>query len=127
MWRACACSSRSTLNGRKGACLKVRCKITGGILFFIFSHIGSSLQWVDNVKQRIRGAKRYLKADYKLHVLEESPCADHCIRFALSSEDAQFQSACDHDHTMQCDRCLDCKKVADDLIAGLESKDISYR
>ena len=68
-----------------------------------------------------------MKADYKPHVLEESPCADHCIRFALSSEDAQFQSACDHDHTMQCDRCLDCKKVADDLIAGLESKDISYR
>ena len=42
--------------------------------FFIFSHIGSSLQWVDNIKQRIRKAKRYLKADYKLHVLEESPC-----------------------------------------------------
>lgn len=93
-----------------------------------FSHIGASLQWVDDVKQRLRTAKRYLKADYKLHVLEESPCADHCIRFALSSSaDAQFKSACDHDHPMQCDRCLDCKKVTNDIIAGLESEDICYR
>ncbi|XP_078349911.1 uncharacterized protein LOC144634762 isoform X2 [Oculina patagonica] len=89
--------------------------------------LGASLQWVDDVKQRLRTAKRYLKADYKLHVLEESPCADHCIRFALSSSaDAQFKSACDHDHPMQCDRCLDCKKVTNDIIAELESEDICY-
>lgn len=91
-------------------------------------YIGSPLQWVDDVKQRIRAAKRYLKADYKLHVLEESPCADHCIRLALSSSnEAQLKSACDHDHTMPCDRCLDCKKVANDVIAGLEYKDICYK
>lgn len=52
---------------------------------------------------------------------------DHCIRFALSFDDVHYKSACDHDHTMQCDRCLDCKKVADEIIAELESKDISYR
>ncbi|XP_073241912.1 uncharacterized protein [Porites lutea] len=87
---------------------------------------GSSLQWADNVRQRVRAAKRYLKADYKLHVLEESPCADHCIRFALSSDDVQYKTACDHEHTMQCDRCLDCANVAHDIISGLESGDISF-
>ena len=60
-------------------------------------------------------------------MLEESPCADHCIRFALSSEEAEFKSSCDHNHTIQYDRCLDCKKVACDIITGLESNDISYR
>ncbi|CAH3177369.1 unnamed protein product [Porites lobata] len=88
--------------------------------------LGSSLQWADNVRQRVRAAKRYLKADYKLHVLEESPCADHCIRFALSSDDVQYKTACDHEHTMQCDRCLDCANVAHDIIAGLDSGDISF-
>lgn len=83
--------------------------------------------WADNVKQRIRAAKRYLKADYKLHVLDESPCADHCIRFALSSADVQYKSTCEHEHTMQCDRCLDCANVANDIITGLDSKDISFR
>ena len=68
-----------------------------------------------------------LKADYKLHVLEESPCADHCIRFALSSDDVQYKTACDHEHTMQCDRCLDCANVAHDIISGLDSGDISFR
>ena len=43
---------------------------------------GSSLQWVDSLKQRILAAKRYFKADHKLHVSEESPCTDHCVRFA---------------------------------------------
>ena len=58
-------------------------------------------------------------------MLEESPCADHCIRFALSSDDVQYKTACDHEHTMQCDRCLDCANVAHDIIAGLDSGDIS--
>ncbi|CAH3107506.1 unnamed protein product, partial [Porites lobata] len=88
--------------------------------------LGSSLQWADNVRQRVRAAKRYLKADYKLHVLKESPCADHCIRFALSSDDVQYKTARDHEHTMQCDRCLDCANVAHDIIAGLDSGDISF-
>ena len=70
-----------------------------------------SLQWVDSLKQRIRAAKLYLKADHKLRVSEESPCTDHCVRFALPSDDAHFKSACNHDHSMQCDRCLDYKKV----------------
>ena len=68
----------------------------------------------------------YLKADYKLHILEESPCADHCIRFALSTDDAHFKSACDHDHSMECDRCLDCKKAPNDIFVGRDSEDICY-
>ena len=60
-------------------------------------------------------------------MLEEIPCADHCIRFALSSDDVQYKTACDLEHTMQCDRCLDCANVAHDIIAGLDSGDISFR
>ena len=64
---------------------------------------------------------------YKLHILEESPCADHCIRFSLSTDDAHCKSACDHDHSMECDRCLDTKKAPNDIIVGLDSEDICYR
>ena len=49
------------------------------------------------------------------------------IRFALSTDDAHFKSACDNDHSMECDRCLDCKKAPNDIIVGLDSEDICYR
>ena len=83
--------------------------------------VGLTLDRTNNLIQRIHAAKRYLKADYKLHVIEESPCADHCINFALSSNEDEYNSECKHDHSMICDRCKDCKDVCKEILSELDS------
>lgn len=78
------------------------------------------------MEQKVNAAKRYFKGDFKLHVLEESPYADHCMTYALSDKDDDFKAACQHEHTMECDRCKDCKEIAMDILKELNS-DISFR
>jgi hypothetical protein len=95
--------------------------------FSFFMQTGLPLDRSNNLIQRIHSGKRYLKADYKLHVIEESPCSDHCINFALSSNEKHYKSECKHDHNMICDRCNDCKDVCKDVLSELDSNDISYR
>ena len=41
--------------------------------------------WEKESKQQLSNAKRYLKADYKLHVSKDERCVDHCVVHALSS------------------------------------------
>lgn len=97
------------------------------LLTILIDCAGLSADRANNLTQRTRAAKRYLKADYKLHVIEESPCADHCIKFALSSNEDQFKSDCKHDHDMICDRCQDCRDVCQDILSEIASKNISFR
>ncbi|KAK3739696.1 hypothetical protein QZH41_009167, partial [Actinostola sp. cb2023] len=80
--------------------------------------LGVSLSWIDNIVQRMRAAKMYLKTDFKLHVEEGSPCADHCVFYALSTDEAHWNSSCDHEHSVECDRC-------NDIIATLKTVDNS--
>lgn len=46
-----------------------------------------STEWINSTVKRLRSAKVYLKTDYKPHVAEESPSADHCQAYALSSDE----------------------------------------
>ncbi|KAK3279228.1 hypothetical protein CYMTET_12869 [Cymbomonas tetramitiformis] len=48
----------------------------------------------------------YFRTDFNVHAQLDSPCATHCIRYALSSSgDPRFQSACSHEHSMLCGDC----------------------
>lgn len=94
-------------------------------MLFLFT--GSPADCTNRFIERIRAAKRYFKGDYKLHAIEESLCAEHCIRYALSSNNDKFASACNHDHQMACDRCKDCREIAKDILTELDSECISYR
>ena len=59
-----------------------------------------------DITKKLKESKLYLKTDYKFHIKENDPCADHCRNFALSDpKDELFNVSCQHEHTIQCDRC----------------------
>ena len=78
---------------------------------------GGNKQWCNNVKRRLRDSKQYLKTDYPVHCKpDESTCADHCRRFALSDGcDPDFQVVCTHQHIESCDQCQTLKAVLDEV------------
>ena len=82
-----------------------------------------SNEWINSTVKRLRSAKVYLKTDYKLHVTEESPCADHCQAYALSSDEKDFQATCTHQHNIICERCEDTKSVLKEISSVLATID----
>ena len=73
---------------------------------------GLTKEWCGDVKEKLRDAKRYLKTGYRVYCKpEESPCPDHCRKFALSEEnDSDYQEKCSHQHY---EICKDCYKLID--------------
>jgi hypothetical protein len=63
--------------------------------------------WCSNTSPRLRDAKRYLKTDYHVNCKpDESECADHCRKFALSDEiDPNFCQTCLHEHSTNWNDC----------------------
>ena len=61
---------------------------------------GVSKDWCSDVRNRLKKAKCYLKTEYRVHCRDEdSRCADHCRKFALSDPvDEDFKHQCLHDH-----------------------------
>ena len=76
--------------------------------------------------ERLSASKKYFKADFKVHVQEESRCADHCKLYALS-DGKEFSSACPHNHESSCERCDNCKDVLRDLPNILDDQSIFDR
>lgn len=61
---------------------------------------GASGTWCDEVQNKLKSGKRYLKIEYRVHCREEeSLCADHCRYFALSDlQDPELSEHCPHQH-----------------------------
>ena len=74
---------------------------------------GVSKDWCSDVRNRLKKAKCYLKTEYRVHCRDEdSHCADHCRKFALSDPvDEDFKHQCLHDHLSKCDSCEELKTV----------------
>ena len=74
---------------------------------------GVSKDWCSDVRNRLKKAKCYLKTKYRIHCRDEdSRCADHCRKFALSDPvDEDFKHQCLHEHLSKCDSCEDLKTV----------------
>ena len=83
--------------------------------------------WARNVKGVLKEGKMDLKTDYKMHVVLESQCPDHCCEFALSGSVKQLQKPCNHDHSLLCGRCNNLKVAIADIEATLHSDNIIYR
>ena len=80
-----------------------------------------SLSWEKESRQQLSDAKRYLKADYKLHVSRDERCVDHCTVYALSSRtDPSFKDTCDHAHDVACDACRGLETVVKETGAKIE-------
>ena len=75
---------------------------------------GIDKDWCSNTSRRLRDAKRYLKTDYRVNCKpDESTCADHCRKYALSDEnDPNFRKNCPHQHSTNCN---DCQALKDTL------------
>lgn len=82
---------------------------------------GGNKQWCNDAKRRLRDSKQYLKTDYPVHCKpDESTCADHCRKFALSDGcDPDFQVVCTHQHIESCDQCQTLKTVLDKVEAKI--------
>ena len=82
---------------------------------------GGNKQWCNDAKRRLRDSKPYLKTGYPVHCkLDESSCANHCRKFALSDScDPDFQVVCTHQHIESCDRCQTLKAALDEVEAEI--------
>ena len=88
---------------------------------------GSRPEWCQATRKELKEGKRYLKTEYRAHCREgESPCPDHCRRYALSdTQSSDFQSPCDHEHYAQCYQCESLKNVLISILSEIESPEIS--
>lgn len=54
----------------------------------------------------LKAGKLYLKADYKVHISEDSSVLDYCSVYALSdSTDKQLRRKCGHANSEHCCEC----------------------
>jgi hypothetical protein len=84
--------------------------------------------WAQEMKERLKTGKYYLKTDFKTHVCIESQCADHCRVFALSDySDEELKEDCKHDHLMSCSSCDALTNVLVEVEIALSSTDICFR
>lgn len=83
---------------------------------------GGNKQGCNNAKRRLRDSKKYLKTDYPVHCKpDESACAEHCRKFALSDScDPDFQAVCTHQLIESCDQCQTLKAVLDEVEAEIQ-------
>ena len=88
---------------------------------------GSRPEWCQATRKKLKDGKRYLKTEYRAHCREdESPCPDHCRRYALSdSQSTDFQGTCDHEHNAWCHQCESLKNVMISILSEIESPEIS--
>ena len=72
---------------------------------------GVSKDWCSGVRNHLKKAKCYLKTEYRVQCRDEdSHCADHCRKFALSdSVNEDFKHQCLHDYLSKCDSCEELK------------------
>ncbi|KAK3715349.1 hypothetical protein QZH41_010171, partial [Actinostola sp. cb2023] len=90
--------------------------------------MGARPEWCEDTHNKLKEGKRYLKTDYRAHSRDtNSPCPDHCRRYALSDTyDNTFKTSCEHDHHLQCDRCESLKSTMKKILTEIESQDISF-
>ena len=72
---------------------------------------------VTELAKRLNDGKRYLKTEFKVNCsAEESECADHCRKFALSDPvDPCFNNQCSHLHNMVCEQWKQLKATLDEM------------
>ena len=89
---------------------------------------GASGTWCDEVQNKLKSGKRYLKTEYRVHCREEeSLCADHCRYFALSDlQDPELSEHCPHQHQVRCIECEKLKVTLKSIADQIESPSINY-
>jgi len=96
---------------------------------FLLCFIGLEDDMAKNLQSALKAGKQYLKTDFRIHTARETPCADHCSVYALSSRtEPEYRGTCSHQHNISCDRCEALKNaVADIQLVSASSSDIQLR
>ena len=89
---------------------------------------GSTQEWCDTIRRKLKEGKRYLKTDYRAHCRGGNDlCHDHCRRYALSDpQNSHFQVSCDQQHLEECDQCESLKTTVLSVLSEIESPCISF-
>ncbi|XP_068738284.1 uncharacterized protein [Montipora capricornis] len=87
---------------------------------------GASKDRVKSIQEALKARKLYLKSDFKVHITEDSPIADHCSTFSLSDpSDEGLRQLCPHTHDQKCDQCTSLASALTDmeeLLRGIPSR-----
>ena len=83
--------------------------------------------WAIDLKGKLKASKNYLKTDYKVHITDESRCADHCRAHALSDSIPEFQQKCFHEHNEICDRCESLEGSLAEIEVAVSSEQVQLR
>ena len=86
-------------------------------LYKLVDRLGIDANKKKRIITNLKGAKRYLKLDYKVHVSRSSEIADHCILFALNEKKVQWfiNSSCAHEHKDLCIECVNIRNTFFDI------------
>ena len=78
---------------------------------------GANKRRVTELEKKLNDGKRYLKTEFKVNYsAEESECAHHCRKFALSDPvDPCFNHQCSRSHNMVCEQCKQLKATLDEM------------
>ena len=84
---------------------------------------GADKSRVTELGKKLNDGKRYLKTEFKVNCsVEESECADHCRKFALSDPmDPCFNHQCSHTHNMVCEQCEQLKTTLDEIEESIKN------
>ena len=96
-------------------------------LLTVFFSTGKSNAWAKEIQERLKSSKLYLKTDYKLHIAEDSRCADHCRKHALSDAEPEFHEPCRHKHDVTCDRCEVLENTLTEIEVAISSEKAQLR
>lgn len=121
--QVCAASQKKSLAGLDSITTDGTCALSSlEAVADQFLNIGMNAEGVKDIKNRLKSGKNYLESDFKVHVIAESPCDDHCRVFALSTAEPEYHGDCLHKHDLCCDRCEGLKRTILELELFISSK-----
>lgn len=76
------------------------------------------------MKANLRNGKRYLKYKYQSKIGIDEACPDYCLLFSLTEDNQpSFSSNCEHDHDLECERCVEFSNTLTEIIEILTGSD----
>ncbi|CAC5356523.1 unnamed protein product [Mytilus coruscus] len=92
----------------------------GGRAFATLEAVAKELHSLDlmtqtefsDINKLLLQSRRYMKADFRVHVAQSCQVADHCLTYGGSDpKDKNFKSECNHSHTHICESCEQLKEI----------------
>ena len=85
---------------------------------------GVDSQWSNETRSDFKNGKRYLKNEYQTHIGCDERCPVHCLSFSLSEPNEPcLSSRCDHEHYLECDRCLNGSNTLQQILDKVSDSD----